>query len=498
MFLPFVVVSLVLLGLILKRLVFRPNHPAIPGPKPYPIIGNLFDLPHERQWIKFTEWARLYGEIVHVHTFGTSIIVLNSVHAVKELLERRSAIYSDRPHSVMLCDIMGYEWGVNAMQYGDRWKTHRRILHQSFQRATIQNFWPIQHAATTRLVSALCSKPNNFWEHCKHFSASIAAKSAYGIELSDQDDWFIQQQQRNFEYLTIGATPFRWMVDIIPALRHVPAWVPGAEFKRVARAARECWQVMLEAPLAYAKAAIETGTAPVCLVSKCLEGSEKSGLSPEVHEGYVKNAAGIVYVAGMDTTSSALHAFILAMVLHPEVQRKAQKELDTVLGVERTPSFEDRPNLPYIEAIMSEVLRWVPIAPVALPHVAAQDDQYGEYVIKKGTLVFGNSWALLHDPDIYADPWVFRPERFIKSDTQIPETDPANLSVYGYGRRVCPGRWLADGSVWIAIATILSRFDISPAIDAHGAPIDVSFARDQLPAFNSYVIHLCDGLLRDN
>jgi cytochrome P450 len=105
------------------------------------------------------------------------------------------------------------------------------------------------------------------------------------------------------------------------------------------------------------------------------------------------------------------------MVLHPEAQRKAQEELDDVLGVGRAPNFEDRPNLPYIEALMTEVrerkvqqcsyarenftsyqvLRWVPIAPIALPHAVAQDDYYGDYLIKKGTLVFGNSWFVEYD-----------------------------------------------------------------------------------------------------
>jgi hypothetical protein len=91
------------------------------------------------------------------------------------------------------------------------------------------------------------------------FSASIAAQCTYGIELTTRDHWFVQQQERNFEFLTLGSTPFRWLVDVVPMLRYVPAWVPGAEFQRVAQAARSCWQVMLDMPFSHVQASMVGG-----------------------------------------------------------------------------------------------------------------------------------------------------------------------------------------------------------------------------------------------
>ena len=83
--------------------------------------------------------------------------------------------------------------------------------------------------------------------------------------------------------------------------------------------------------------------------------------------------------------------FILAMRLHPEIQAKAQAQVDAVVGRDRLPVFADRPNLPYVEAVLMEVLRWNPIVPV-VPHCLTEDDEYRGYFMPKGTMVIGNSW----------------------------------------------------------------------------------------------------------
>jgi Cytochrome P450 len=91
-------------------------------------------------------------------------------------------------------------------------------------------------------------------------------------------------------------------------------------------------------------------------------------------------------------TVNMLHTFILAMVLSPEVQKKAQAELDAVVGPNRLPEFEDRNNLPYINALCKEILRWHPLLPLGFAHATTQDDIYNGYFIPKGAIIFGNSW----------------------------------------------------------------------------------------------------------
>lgn len=161
-------------------------------------------------------------------------------------------------------------------------------------------------------------------------------------------------------------------------------------------------------------------------------------------------------------------SFILAMALHPQIQKTAQKALDVSLGG-RLPDFSDYGNTPYIEALINEVLRWNPVAPVGIFHATSQDDAYRRYVIPKGSVVVPNIWAVLHDPEVYgAHPERFRPERFLTPEgamnPKVPDTDAA----FGYGRRICPGR----GASFICISNSVLRRRTSEVMiyyRSHGA-----------------------------
>jgi len=167
------------------------------------------------------------------------------------------------------------------------------------------------------------------------------------------------------------------------------------------------------------------------------------------------------------------------MTLNPAVQSRAQAELDAVIcsnddTAVRLPKFADRECLPYVNAIVKEVLRWNPSVPLGLPHMVTEDDVYQSYHIKKGTVVWANIWSILHDESVYPDPFEFRPERYLDEDGKLRQLgkaeDPATAA-FGFGRRICPGLFLADNSIFLAIATMLCVFNISKAKDQHGVEI---------------------------
>jgi len=194
--------------------------------------------------------------------------------------------------------------------------------------------------------------------------------------------------------------------------------------------------------------------------------------SPEVSKAEqintIKGCAGLAYAAGAESMVSSLSSWFLAMVLNQDVQRRAQEELDKVLGG-RLPMFEDRQDLPYIEAMVTETLRWNPVAPLGLPHMVTKDDVYNGYFIPGGTTIAGNSWAILHDPETYPEPLRFLPERFLPDQkTGNPSSQPFPECAFGYGRRICPGRFMTTNSLFISIAHILTCFDIGPM---PGAPM---------------------------
>ncbi|KAH9970837.1 cytochrome P450 [Lactifluus volemus] len=152
------------------------------------------------------------------------------------------------------------------------------------------------------------------------------------------------------------------------------------------------------------------------------------------------------------------------MTLFPDAQHKAQHEIDHVVGNDRLPNLADRDSLPYVNALVSEVLRWRPVVPIGVAHKTTDDHVLRGYYIPKGSIVIPNAWKMLHDPAVYADPDHFYPDRFIPRDDKIAERNPRSC-LFGFGRRICAGQQFADTTVWLAIATSLAVFRISKVVE---------------------------------
>jgi len=262
-----------------------------------------------------------------------------------------------------------------------------------------------------------------------------------------------------------------WPVDIIPALRHIPTWFPGAGFKRNAIKWKANINEFADRPYEYVKSSIKSGNYIPSFCSMLLQDG-KLHIDDEF-EFDLKWTANTMYTASGDTIMATVSLFLLAMVLHPEVAAKAQKEIDTVVGSERLPKFTDRSQLPYLECVMSESMRWGVPVPLNLPHRLMEDDIYRGMHIPKGSLVIGNIWAIAHDERVFHDPHSFKPERFMeKVDTETAKKREPRNYIFGFGRRLCPGLPLADSAVWHIMASILATMDVKKAIDAEGKPIE--------------------------
>ena len=180
--------------------------------------------------------------------------------------------------------------------------------------------------------------------------------------------------------------------------------------------------------------------------------------------------------AGAETTATTLAWWARAMIAHPETQKRAHDELDAVVGRSRTPTFSDAPNLPYIEALVKESLRWRPVIPLGVPRNTTEDNWYEGMFIPKDTLCLVNLWQCHHDPASYGpDAATFNPERFLDEYGRlIPgpvETRDDGHSTYGFGRRACVGKHAANDSLFIDIATVLWAARLEPTRDENGKEI---------------------------
>ncbi|KIJ31421.1 hypothetical protein M422DRAFT_185980, partial [Sphaerobolus stellatus SS14] len=360
---------------------------------------------------------------------------------------------------------MGWGYALGFQHYGERWRRHRRAMHEKFHASVADVFKPSQLQHSRDLLRRLLSTPEDYVEHLRHITGAVIMEVTYGIHVKAENDPYLITADRSLRAMGEAAVPGAFWVDILPWMKYIPAWVPGAVFKRKGLEWAKCISDMNELPFQATKAAMLQGTADGCFVTSHLEHLRTLKEGPADQEEVIKNTAGAVFAGGSDTTANTMTTFILAMALFPEVQKKAQAELDNLLGEVRLVEFEDEPNLPYTSAICKEILRWHPLLPQGVAHATSEDDVVGEYFIPKGTVVIGNSWALLHDEDDFGpDTDKFIPERFFKPGVR----DPALTGAFGYGRRFCPGLHMAQKSLFIDIASILQVFNMSGPRDPTG------------------------------
>lgn len=210
-----------------------------------------------------------------------------------------------------------------------------------------------------------------------------------------------------------------------------------------------------------------------CLIDEKLDEFDKLGWdnSWKLGENAFNYLMGEMVEAGADTTANQVLTIIMALAKNPEVQRKAQTELDRVCGTDRAPQFSDFENLPYINCIIKEGLRWRPTARTALPHCVTKEDIYDDYLIPKNSTVFMSVWAMHQNPKLYAEPEKFNPDRFLNhpklANEYAASPDYAGRDHFGYGagRRICPGLHLAERNMWRITAKLLWAFNVLEPVD---------------------------------
>ncbi|KAJ7654696.1 cytochrome P450 [Mycena polygramma] len=417
------------------------------------------------------EWSHQYdSDIIHLNVAGTSIIVLNSVEVANDLLDKRSSIYSDRPRLPMANELCGWDFLLGFMKYGDHWRKNRQLFHKAFDASAAKAYHPMERAACYELLRRLLRHPDNVMDHLRHMAGNIIMSVAYGIKVHPQNDPFVALAREAIHTLVIATVPGRFLVDTIPALKYIPAWFPGAGFKRTAEEWRKMSQAMIDLPFAETKRNIASGNAPESFTSISLSNIGDCE-DKDAAEQSVKMVAGSMYVGGADTTVSALGTFFLAMLANPEAQKTAQAEIDSVIGNATLPDFADEESLPYVSALIKEVLRWRSVTPIAIPHFLTVEDEYKGYRLPADSIVIPNAWAMLHDEVMYPDSYSFKPERFLLNGKLNPAIRSPDAA-FGFGRRICPGRHMAHSSVWITIVSILATFDIAKAVDEDGRIIE--------------------------
>ncbi|EMD60309.1 hypothetical protein GGP41_008314 [Bipolaris sorokiniana] len=446
-----------------------------PGPTPLPFLGNKLQLPKSKPWIQFQEWSKIYGPMFTIWIGRKPTIVISDPDIAVELMEKRSAKYSSRPRMVAMGEILWDNASILVQPYGKEWSVRRKLLHQALTPKALRLYKPVQTAEASRLCSQLLESPASWEKLLERFTSSIVFCVAYGHRIDSLNAHVIHQR---FKFMHVAASlnvPGKYLVESFPILKHIPDMLAPwkADIKSRGREEAAANMALVEtvrSDLAKAKSQGKDIPDSLCKLLLELRKQEDIPLSDRDFS-YIPAS---LFGAGSDTTASTLCTAFLALITHPETLRAAHKELDEFIGPNRTPTFEDEPHLPYIRALVKEVLRWRPVAVLGgTPHASTEDDYYNGHYIPSGTTVIGNSWAINLNDEYYPNPHHFDPKRFLDETLAQRAKDPTRVSgkphpaktghsSFGWGRRICPGAHLAENSLFIALAKILWAFDILP------------------------------------
>ncbi|KAI9444595.1 cytochrome P450 [Lactarius indigo] len=425
-----------------------------PGPRGLPLIGNVLEL-KDKVWMFRRDCKQKYEDVMYLSALGQPILVLNSLKAASELLDRRGTIYSGRPRLIMAHEIISGGLIFAFLNHSLAAVAGGQLIRalQSWQFAVITTSYVKKEYF---LLTALLANPA--------FADRMSSAVAPGTYLG--------------RVVPLDVTHPRKVRPNIDALFPAAQWynLISGSLGGSTEGSRDFTQfnALFESLFDRVLSALSEGSERPSMSASIFKGSDQNQLSHQE----MSWLSGTLFIAGTETASTTMNWWALAMVMHPEVQQRAHIELDTVVGRSRAPTFSDAPNLPYIQAIVKEVLRWRPALPFSLPHSTMEDDWYNGMFIPKGTICLTNLLQCNRDSYYGDDAADFRPERFLDVHGEIlpgpAETREDGHGSYGFGKRACVGKHIANESLFIYIATALWAVTLERAHDEDGNEVPVS------------------------
>ncbi|GME53521.1 Cytochrome p450 protein [Neofusicoccum parvum] len=456
-----------------------------PGPPTLPVLGNLHQIPLTGLYKKLKEWGDQYGGVYSIKLANDTMIVLYDRKAIHDLLDKKGAIYSDRPKNYVADLVTNGD--SFAFMDGDSpiWRAQRKISsHTLAPRMLDDKVSPIQEAETSVLLSDLLKAPAGFYNHVKRTTASAANIVVWGHRGATYDDFWgscvYKAMEKYSEALEPGANP---PVDQAPFLKYIPDSL--AAWKRRAKTSYKAMDDVWREARRRADERRAKGEKRPAMLDRILDGDVKVDVA--LTDNQINHFLGVLVEGGADTTAGSMLTSIMLLALNPAVQKKAQEQLDEVCGAGRSPTWEDFERLPYINSIVKEGMRWRPVLPLGVPHRLNQDDMYNGMLIPKDATIVMPIWGMhMSEGCGFASPDTYDPDRWAAHARPASElaglADYENRDHYGYGsgRRICPGMHLAERTMWRMTAKLLWAYDIVPAVDAAGndVPIDVDAYED--------------------
>nr|AOW70088.1 cytochrome p450 family 98 subfamily a polypeptide 8 [Euclidium syriacum] len=448
---------------------WRSNIP--PGPKPRFLIGNLHQMkPH---WThSFAEWSQTYGPIISVWMGTNLTIVVNTAELARQVLRDKDHQLSNR-HRVARMTQNGTDlvWSDYNPHYV---KLRKLCTLELFSLKSIENFRSLREMETRSMLESILKdltimqdsgdvddqvhKPVVVRKYLGAVVLNTISRLMLGKEFKSEEGEEFKAIVHKEHLLAGTGTLF----DHVWWLEWVSSWVISDKNFLEHKVRRTKW--FRGAVMEEEDAVAEDHEG---FVRKLLVLKEKNELSEETVVSLVWN----MLTAGADTTAVVIEWAMAEIIKYPIVQKKAQQELDSVIGFERLMTESDISKLPYLQCLVKEALRLHPSTPLMLPHKASETVWVGGYKVPKGTTVFVDVQSIGRDPANWENPEEFRPERFLGEDIDVKGRD-FRVIPFGSGRRVCPAAQMSLNLMALVMGNLLHCFSWSSPIP--GEIIDMS------------------------
>lgn len=428
-----------------------------PGPFAWPVFGNLLSLgkkPHEY----LTSLRSVYGDVYQLKMGSHTTVVINGLKAMKQACIKQAEDFAGRPNFYSFNYIANGK-SMGFSDYGPRWKLHRRIAQTALVNFTNKRHNPIEETIiqeaeflTTNFLNTP-GKPVNPHNEIYLSVGNIICALCFGKRYRRDDPDFMQLIKNNDEFMAFAGAGNP--VDIMPWMRHFTKRSFNKFVSILETMDKFSLKKRQEHLDTYSPMNIRDVTDALIKMTEDISEEEKQsvGLTDEHILITVQELIG----AGFDTIASTLQWSVLFMASNPEYQDMVHAEIEEVVGMDRFPSMDDYASLPFTEACIMETMRHSCIFPFALPHSTTKDTELNGIFIRAKTLVFLNMWSVNYDEEMFPEPTVYNPYRFLDSDGNVNRSAVDLFMPFGAGKRRCPGEQLGRMEIFLFFTTIMQR-----------------------------------------
>ncbi|XP_043535724.1 cytochrome P450 2D17-like isoform X1 [Chiloscyllium plagiosum] len=444
----FLLVTLVIRG--------RRNSNLPPGPSAWSFHGNIFHRDQPAPQVVAAELSRKYGNIFTTHILWIPIIILNGFQTIQEALIQHGREFAGRPNMI-INNLLSKGQGILTAQYDRSWKQQRR-----FALTVLRNFGLGQFAFEDRILEEAHylaaafreSEGSSFDPQAIITSAvsNVTCKVIFGERFHYQDRKFMRLVALFDEALKLQGGFWAMVCAAVPNFHRFPG-----PHQRIFENKVQI-EAILQDFIQQHKVSLDAERIRDFIDAYLLEMEKERNFPGScLTDGNLLYNIYDLFLAGTESTMTTLRWALLYMMAYPDVQENCQKEIDEVIGSSRDPSLDDRPKMPYVNAVIHEIQRFGNIIPFSVSHATTQDTEFMGYTLKKGTVVLINLSSVLLEEGQWKHPNQFNPENFLNENGEFFKPDA--FIPFSMGLRACLGEKLAKMELFLFFTAMLQNFE---------------------------------------